>query len=84
MCFQSIDGSYAMGSDGIDFWLTQQGGPVWIMKDYRTFRPELGRRIPNRGLLELADSRDEVFMMPMSSLLSRIEGSYDAELVESF
>jgi outer membrane lipoprotein-sorting protein len=82
--FQSIDGSYAMGSDGIDFWLTQQGGPVWVMNDYRTFRPESGRRIPNRGLLELADSRDEVFMMPMSSMLSRIEGSYDAELVESF
>jgi hypothetical protein len=80
---QPIDGSYAMGSDGIDFWLTQQGGPVWITKDYRTLPSAIGRRIPNRGMLKLADSRDELFMMPMSLLLSWIEDSYDVELVES-
>ncbi|MEO2019808.1 MAG: hypothetical protein ABGZ53_36205 [Fuerstiella sp.] len=81
---QPIHGSYAMGSDGIDYWLTQDGGPVWITKDYRTLPSAIGRRIPNRGMLKLADSRDELLMMPMSSLLSRIEDSYDVELVESF
>ena len=80
---QPIDGSYAMGRDGIDYWLTQHGGPVWITKDYRKLPSAIGRRIPNRGMLKLADSRDELLMMPMSSLLSRIEDSYDAELVES-
>ncbi|MEO2018663.1 MAG: hypothetical protein ABGZ53_30290 [Fuerstiella sp.] len=81
---QPIHGSYAMGSDGIDYWLTQDGGPVWITKDYRTLPSAIGRRIPNRGMLKLADSRDELLMMPMLSLLSRIEDSYDIELVESF
>ncbi|MDG2128412.1 MAG: hypothetical protein P8K08_10505 [Fuerstiella sp.] len=81
---QPVHGSYAMGSDGIDYWLSQDGGPVWITKDYRTLPSAIGRRIPNRGMLKLADSRDELLMMPMPSLLSRIEDSYDVELVESF
>ena len=80
---QPLDGSYTLGNDGTDYWLTQSDGPVWITHDYRQLAPAMQRRIPNRGMLKLADSRDELLMMPMASLLARIQNSYDAELVES-
>lgn len=80
---QSMDGSYVMGSDGTDYWMTQRDGPVWITSDYRKLAPELLRKIPNRNLLRLADSPHEPFMLNVSSLLALIENSYDVELARS-
>ena len=80
---QPIDGSYVMGSDGTDFWITQPRGPVWITRDYRSLDPKLQRRIPNRQLLGLAANRKEPLMMLMPSLLSLIERDYDFDLLES-
>jgi hypothetical protein len=84
-CFvvRPVDGSYVMGSDGTDYWLAQQSGPVWVTGDFRTIAPELQRKIPNRRLLGLAASPNEPLLMQMSSLLSLIASSYDIELVES-
>lgn len=80
---QPTDGSYLMGRDGKDYWLTQRSGPVWVTEDFRTLAPELRRKIPNRGMLALAASPEEPLMMQVSSLLSLIETSYDIELLDS-
>ncbi|MDA9858584.1 hypothetical protein N9D23_10710 [Rubripirellula sp.] len=80
---QSMDGSYTMGSDGTDYWMTQRDGPIWITSDYRKLAPEILRKIPNRHLLRLADSPNEPFMLNVSSLLALIENSYDVELARS-
>ena len=80
---QPSDGSYVMGSDGTEFWITQPGGPVWITRDYRTLDPKLQRKIPNRQWLGLAANRKEPLMMLMPSLLTLIERSYDFELLGS-
>jgi hypothetical protein len=77
------DGSYVMGSDGTDYWLARQNGPVWVTGDFRSLDPELQGRIPNRGLLRLVASPDEPLLLDMSSLLSLIEREYEIELVDS-
>jgi len=80
---EPTDGSYLMGRDGSDFWMTSRDGPVWITKDYRLLAPELKRKIPNRRLLGIASSPNEPLMMQMSSVLSAIETFYDVQLMDS-
>lgn len=80
---QPTDGEYVMGNDGIDYWIIQRDGPVWVTSDFRSVAPKLQRQIPNRRLLGLAASPDEPLLLGVSDLLSLIERKCDVELVES-
>lgn len=80
---QPADGSYVMGNDGTDFWVTQENGPVWVTNDFRSFAPELRKKIPGMRLLRAAASPDEPLLLGISDLLSLIERKYDVELVAS-
>jgi hypothetical protein len=77
------DGTYVMGSDGANYWLIRENGPVWVTSDFRSLAPRLKRKIPNRRLLELAASPNEPLLMEMTALLSLIERKYDLEFVHS-
>ena len=77
------DDSYVMGSDGTDYWIAPQNGPVWVTSDFLSLAPKLQRRIPNRGLLRLVSSPEELLLLDMPSLLSLIEREYQIELVDS-
>lgn len=78
-----VDGAYAMGHDGFDFWVAQRNGPVWVTNDFQNIASKLGNRIPVRRLLELVTSPDEPLSLGISELLSLIERQYETELVES-
>ncbi len=80
---QPADGSYVMGNDGTDYWMSQRDGPTWVTSDFRSVAPKLQRQIPNRRLLGLAASPDEPLLLGLSDLLSLIQRKYDMELVES-
>ncbi|PHR97028.1 MAG: hypothetical protein COA78_28090 [Blastopirellula sp.] len=77
------DGSYVMGCDGTNCWATHTSGPVWVTSDFLSLAPELQRRIPNRGLLRLVSSPEELLLLDMPSLLSLIEREYQIELIDS-
>ena len=77
------DGAYVMGSDGTDYWLIKNNGPVWVTGDFRSLTPNLQRKIPNRHLLELIASPNEPLLLEMSALLSLIKRKYDLEFVPS-
>ena len=78
-----VDGSYIMGSDGSEFWITRPNGPVWVTNTYRSLAPALRRRIPNRRILGLATSPNEPLMLEISGLMTLIKRNYDIELVNS-
>ena len=78
-----VDGSYIMGSDGSEFWITRPNGPVWVTNTYRSIAPALRRRIPNRRILGLATSPNEPLMLEISGLMTLIKRNYDIELVNS-
>lgn len=78
-----VDGAYVMGSDGTNYWLIRNNGPVWVTSDFRSLAPKLQRKIPNRHLLELVASPNEPLLLEMSALLSLIERKYDLEFVPS-
>ena len=80
---QPPDGAYVMGNDGTDFWVTQENGPVWVTSDFRSFAPELRKKIPGMRLLRTAASPNEPLLLGISDLLSLIERKYDVELVAS-
>ena len=84
-CFvvQPVDGSYAMGSDGAEYWFIPQKGPVWVTDNFRGLAQDIQKRIPHRRLLELAASPHEPLLMQMSSLLNLIANAYDMELVDT-
>lgn len=75
--------AYLMGSDGSDYWITRNDGPVWITSEFRSLRSELRRMIPNRRLVEIAASPNEPLLLGMSDLLWLIEQKYDVELIHS-
>ncbi|MDB4353164.1 hypothetical protein N9Z64_00385 [bacterium] len=75
------DGSYIMGSDGSEFWMTRPYGPVWVTSDYRSLAPALRRRIPNQRILGLATSPNEPLLLDITELLSLISRKYQIELV---
>ena len=78
-----VDGAYAMGSDGTDYWVTQQSGPVWVTSDSRSLAPKLKRTIPNMWLFGIAASPDEPLLLGMAGLLSLAERRHDVELIDS-
>jgi hypothetical protein len=78
-----VDGAYVMGSDGTDYWLTQQDGPVWVTSDRRSLLPELKRTIPNTWLFGIATNPKEPLLLEMADLLSLIERKYEVEIVDS-
>ncbi len=80
---QPVDGAYVMGSDGTDYWVARQSGPVWVASDFRSLAPKIQRNIPDRRLLELAASPNEPLLWEMADLLSFIERNYIVKLVES-
>ena len=76
--------AYVMGSDGTDYWVARQNGPVFVTDDFRTIAPELKKRIPNKSLLHsVLASPEEPLLLDMSGLLRLIERRYDIELVDS-
>ncbi len=76
-----VDGSYIMGSDGTEFWMTRPDGPVWVTKNYRSLAPALRRRIPNQRILGMATSPSEPLLLDVTELLSLIKRKYEIELV---
>ena len=78
-----LDGSYIMGSNGSEFWITRPNGPVWVTDNFRSLAPALRRRIPNRRILGFATSPNEPLLLEISGLIALIERNYDIELVNS-
>ena len=78
-----VDGAYVLGSDGTDYWVTQQSGPVWVTNDSRALAQELKRTIPDRWLFGIAASPNEPLLLGMADLLSLIERKHDVELIDS-
>ena len=78
-----LDGSYIMGSDGSEFWVTRPNGPVWVTNNFRSLAPTLRRRIPNRRILGFATSPDEPLLLEISGLIALIERNYEIELVNA-
>jgi len=78
-----LDGSYIMGSDGSEFWITRPNGPVWVTNNFRSLAPALRRRIPNRRILGFATSPNEPLLLEISGLIALIERNYEIELVNS-
>jgi len=75
--------NYVMGYDGKNYWLARQRKPVWVTKEYRVLAPELQRGIPDRGVLDLVASPDELFMLKISALLKYIDQEYELKLIRS-
>ena len=77
-----FDGSFVMGSDGIEYWMMQRAGPVWVASDSRSLSPRIRRKIPNMWLIGIAASPNEPLLLDMAGLLSLIQRRYDVELVD--
>ena len=78
-----LDGSYIMGSNGSEFWITRPNGQVWVTSNFRSLAPALRRRIPNRRILGFATSPNEPLLLEISGLIALIERNYEIELVNS-
>jgi hypothetical protein len=78
-----LDGSYIMGSNGSEFWITRPNESVWVTSNFRSLAPALRRRIPNRRILGFATSPNEPLLLEISGLIALIERNYEIELVNS-
>ena len=78
-----VDEAYVMGSDGTDYWLTRQDGPVWVTSDSRSLVPKLRRTMTNTWLFGIASSPNEPLLLDMAGVLSLIERRHDVELIDS-
>jgi hypothetical protein len=78
-----VDGAFVMGSDGTDYWLTQQDGPVWVTSGRGRLLPKLKRTIPNTWLFGIATNPKEPLLLEMADLLSLAERTHDVELIDS-
>ena len=78
-----VDGSYVVGSDGTDYWLTRQDGPVWVTRKRSSLVPKLRRTMTNSWLFGLASSPNEPLLLDMAGVLSLIEHKHDIELIDS-
>lgn len=78
-----VDGAYAVGSDGTDYWVIPRNGPVWVTSNSRSLAPKLKRTIPNMWLFGIAASPDEPLLLGMAGLLSLADRKHDVELIDS-
>ena len=78
-----VDGAYVVGSDGTDYWLTRQDGPVWVTRKRGSLVPKLRRTMTNSWLFGIASSPNEPLLLDMAGVLSQIERKHDVELIDS-
>ena len=78
-----VDEAYVVGSDGTDYWLTRQDGPVWVTRKRGSLVPKLRRTMTNSWLFGLASSPNEPLLLDMAGVLSLIERKHDVELIDS-
>ena len=78
-----VDEAFIFGCDGTEYWLTQQGGPVWVTSDARSLAPKVRRVIPNMRLFGIAASPNEPLLLDMNGVLSLIERRHNVELITS-
>lgn len=78
-----VDEEYLVGSDGTDYWLARQDGPVWVTSKRSTLVPRLRRTMENAWLFGIASSPSEPLLLDMSEMLSVIERRHDIELIAS-
>lgn len=78
-----VDEAYVVGSDGTDYWVTRQDGPIWVARKRGSLIPKLRRTMTNSWLFGLASSPNEPLLLDMAGVLSQIERKHDVELIDS-
>jgi outer membrane lipoprotein-sorting protein len=83
-CFllRPADDAFIMGSDGTEYWATQQGRPVWVASEARSLARRLRRDLPGMWLLGIATSPNAPLLLDMTGLLALIERRHDVELID--
>lgn len=77
------DDAFLMGSDGTEYWVTKEAGPVWIANDARSIGPKARRVLPSSWLFGVATSPKEPLLLDMHGVLSLMERRHNVELVDS-
>lgn len=81
--FRPVDDAYVVGSNGTDYWLAHEDGPVWVTSKRRLLVPEMRQTMPNSWLFGIATNPKEPLLLQMAGLLSLMEQTGDVKLIRS-
>ena len=80
---RSVDENFVFGSDGTEYWMSRDGGPVWVTHEARTLAPKVKRVMPNMWLFWMTASPKEPLLLDIHGVLSLIERRHNVELIVS-